>query len=99
MAQCLASCIQPIAVRELFCMRLRPFQRIVTRARPFHSTALRFWEMEAGVTSQELEEALKTRLSAIHAEVRDVSGIRPLRHADKKGDVANPMKLSLYVLL
>jgi len=30
--------------------------------------------MEGGVTSQELEEALKTRLSAVHSQINDISG-------------------------
>jgi len=32
---------------------------------------------EGGVTTQELEEALKTRLSATHAEINDISGSKP----------------------
>jgi len=30
--------------------------------------------MSGGVTSQELEEALKTRLSATHSQINDISG-------------------------
>jgi hypothetical protein len=30
--------------------------------------------MDGGVTSQELEEAIKTRLSATHAQINDISG-------------------------
>ena len=31
---------------------------------------------EGGVTTQELEEALKTRLSATHTEINDISGVK-----------------------
>ncbi len=46
--------------------------------RSFHYTATRRFAMaEGGVTTQELEEALKTRLSATHAEINDISGSKP----------------------
>ena len=46
--------------------------------RSFHSTATRRFAMtEGGVTAQELEEALKSRLSATHTEINDISGAKP----------------------
>lgn len=33
--------------------------------------------MEGGVTSEELEEAMKSRLSAVHTQVNDISGSIP----------------------
>ena len=46
--------------------------------RSFHYTATRKFAMtEGGVTAQELEEALKSRLSATHTEINDISGAKP----------------------
>ena len=50
-----------------------------------------------GVTTKELEEALKTRLSAVHTEVADISGIPVFElMAHEQEGVDNRMKLSLY---
>lgn len=49
--------------------------------RQFHPAARRYFGMASGegVPTKELEEALKTRLSAVHTEVADISGlIQPL---------------------
>jgi hypothetical protein len=64
--------------------------------RSFHLTTRRLAIMEGGVTGQELEEALKTRLSAVHSEIKDISGkTHPgSTKADNQGDVVSPMKLS-----
>jgi len=45
-----------------------------TSLRPFYSNLRRYSIMEGGLSTQELEEAIKNRLSAVHAEVRDISG-------------------------
>lgn len=44
-------------------------------SRSFRFTVAKFAGMEAGVTSQQLEEAIKTRLSAVHTQVKDISGL------------------------
>jgi hypothetical protein len=56
--------------------------RLSARQRSFRpitqSTPLRFFSMaDAGVTTQELEEAIKSRLAATHAQVTDISGGPP----------------------
>lgn len=57
--------------------------RLSARQRPFRPltqhTQSRFFSMaDAGVTTQELEEAIKSRLQATHAQVTDISGALPL---------------------
>jgi hypothetical protein len=42
--------------------------------RSIHLTSIRYAVMEGGVTSEELEEAMKSRLSAVHTQVHDISG-------------------------
>jgi len=42
--------------------------------RPFHTTHRRLLQMDGSVTSQELETALKDRLSAVHTQINDISG-------------------------
>jgi hypothetical protein len=59
-----------------------PLLRHLARQRSFRPltqhTQLRFFSMaDAGVTTQELEEAIKSRLEAIHAQVTDISGAFP----------------------
>lgn len=50
-----------------------------------------------GVTTKELEEALKTRLSAVHTEVADISGYPAFKlMAHEQEGVANRTKWSLY---
>lgn len=62
--------------------------------RSFHFTAGRFTGME-GVTSQELEAALKSRLSATHTQVNDISGPSlSLPELSSQVDVVNHMKSS-----
>jgi hypothetical protein len=55
--------------------------RLSARQRPFRPlthTQSRFFSMaDAGVTTQELEEAIKSRLQATHAQVTDISGALP----------------------
>jgi len=52
--------------------------------------------MEGGVSTQELEEAIKKRLSAVHTEVRDISGTSLASSSilsNWQVDVVNHMKL------
>jgi hypothetical protein len=51
---------------------LQQLQR--TSFRSFRVTPRRFFSMEGGVTIQEMEEALKERLSATHTQINDISG-------------------------
>jgi hypothetical protein len=81
-------------------VRCVPIISQLTRSRRyFHFTATRFFGMASGegVTTQELEEALKTRLSAVHTEVSDISGSSLSRmKTNGKEDVVSRMKSSLY---
>jgi hypothetical protein len=54
------------------CIPILQLGRLSVRC--FHLTTTRLAIMEGGVTGQELEEALKTRLSAVHSQIKDISG-------------------------
>jgi len=42
--------------------------------RSIHFTLRVLSTMEGGISTQELEEAIQTRLSAVHTQVNDISG-------------------------
>ena len=64
-------------------VRSIPIQRILRSSfciqsiRTIQTTPRVLLAMDAGVTSEELENAIKTRLSAVHTQVNDISGHSP----------------------
>jgi hypothetical protein len=57
-------------------MNLSIISQLARLRRPVHFTQLRYFGMESGegVTIKELEDAMKSRLSATYTQVNDISG-------------------------